>query len=185
MKKICCSTLIIVLILCSCGPEDHSYKYDYNPQFTHGYASYYGKYYADYNNANAVLSLSLFTDSLKINDYDELEGTGHYIYFPDIFMRPQDVFLPDGVYTASDSGEEFSFYNGEILEIDGAEYEQGARIYFIEKDSRLSKGQLIDRGQFTVSNDNDVLTINFNLVLDDSTRLQGKFSGTIQYYNQQ
>jgi hypothetical protein len=185
MKNFCYTTLIIALILSACRPENHSYQYNYNPQFTHGYAIYYGSYYADYGNANAVLSLSLFTDSLKVNEYGELEGTGHYLYISDIFMHPQDIYMPDGAYTASDSGEAFSFYRGEIFKVDGTENELYARVYFIEKDSRLSKKQLIDRGQFTVSNDNSVQTINFDLVLDDSTRLQGRFIGTIPYYDQQ
>jgi hypothetical protein len=105
-------------------------------------------------------------------------------------MHPSpNMFLQDGAYTASDSGEPFTFYKGEKLTIDSVEYILGAYIYFIEKNSQLSKIQLIDRGSFTVSTGamgekGPVQTIICDFILSDNSKLTGAFSAELRYENQ-
>ncbi|MDO9154431.1 MAG: hypothetical protein Q7U47_12150, partial [Paludibacter sp.] len=62
--------LMVGLLVSSCVERNPIFKYNYNkdPKYTWGYAQFYGKYYADYGINNNVVTLSLFSDSLSIND---------------------------------------------------------------------------------------------------------------------
>jgi len=187
--------LIISFTLClfiSCGDNpENIFRYNKNPQYTHGEVVFYGAYYSDYGNYNYVSSLSLLSDSLKIDNYGYFRGIGQNLCITDIFTdyTHHSPFLHDGTYTASDSGEPFTFYKGEVLTIDSVDYTLGAYIYFIEKISQLSKIQLIDRGSFTVSTNaigekGPIQTIICDFILKDSSKLAGTFSAELPYYDQ-
>ncbi|MDR0811407.1 MAG: hypothetical protein LBN23_03920 [Paludibacter sp.] len=180
--------LSLILVSCVPYPSETVYRYNKNPQYTHGEAVFYGAYYADYGNLNHVVSLSLLSDSLEIKN-GSFAGVGQYLCITDIFISPADVLLPDGTYTAADSGEPFTFYGGEILRIDSVDYTLRAYISFVEKNEQLSKTQLITRGSFTVTNDGydengARQTIVCDFVLSDSTKLYGIFSDTLPYRDQ-
>jgi len=152
------------------------YKYPTASEFSWGYAEYFGKYYADYDINKSVVSLSLFTDSLYINDDGELDGYGQYLFLEDIFSSPSSMFLPEGTYNISGSRESFTIAKGEITEIDGIEYTIGAYIYFIEKNAQYSKLETIIGGNFTLSYDNSNYYILCNFTLSDSTQYTGQLN---------
>lgn len=175
--------LLVSIFLISCGSYEPyvKYKYNYAPDYTWGYAEFYGDYYKNFNNANNVVSLSLFSDSLFINSKNELDGTGQYLFIEDLFIAPNDTVLPDGKYTVSDSGDAFTFYAGEKLDVDDVKYTIGAYIYYIEKNSAFSTVKLIDRGSFTINNIGGKQKIECDLVLSDSTVLKGSFNAALPH----
>ena len=187
-KFIIISFTLFFLFSCKENPED-IFRYNKNPQYTHGDVIFYGDYYSDYGNPNYVFSLSLLSDSLNVNNSGRFSGIGQSLTITDIFTSPSEVFLQDGTYTVSDSGEPFTFYKGEIMRIDSVDYILGAYIYFIEKNSNLSKIQLIDGGSFTISNSvvgttGITQTITCDFTLDDNSKLTGNFSAELPYYDQ-
>ena len=166
----------------ACNPEPAAkYEYNYNPVYTQGFAYNYGAYYAAYGNPNSVVVLQLLTDSLLVNERYELEGYGNYLYINNIFLPPNSKMIPDGTYTASDTEEAFTFAKGEIFTADSIEYSIGSRVYFIERNRKLSKQHLIDGGQFTVTGSGKVQTVIFDLILDNSVHLKGTYNGEVEY----
>jgi len=186
MNKFTLINLLVMVSLVSCGTYEPTFKYKYNtdPKYTWGYADFYGAYYSDIQNNNNVISLSLFTDSLYVNKNGNLAGTGQYLFLEDVFVSSSDTILPNGVYKVSKEKTPFTLYPGEEFQVDDAKYVIGSYIYFIEKNSNYSVQKLISGGSFTVTNLSDTRLLKFNLVLSDSTKLQGSFTAMLPHYDQ-
>ncbi|MGB4414369.1 MAG: hypothetical protein WBI53_05730 [Paludibacter sp.] len=186
MKNLSVILLFLVVSFASCKTNDPDFEYTYNtnPRYTWGYAEFFGAYYKDYENSNNVISLSLFSDSLFIDDEGNLDGTGQYLFIEDLFIASTDTILPEGVYSASKSGDPFTFYPGESFGVDEMKYTIGAYIYYIEKNSAFSTIKFIDRGSFTVSNIGSKQNITCNFVLSDSTLLNGMFNAQLPHIDQ-
>lgn len=184
MKNIFKSLIITAILFTSCNNYEPNVAYKYNtaPNYTWGYAEFYGDYYSEYISDKNVISLSLFSDSLFIED-GSLSGTGQYLFIEDIFIPTADTLLPQGTYYVSDKAENFSFYKGEQFEVDDVKYTVGAYIYYIEKNSAFSKIKFIDKGSFTVINSGDYQKISCNFTLSDNTTLKGTFNNQLPYYN--
>ncbi len=76
---------ICLLISCSGGQLNAPYVYNSDPNYSWGYTEFFGNYYSGYGNKNNVISLSLFSDSLNINNIGNVTGTGQYLFWK-IFM---------------------------------------------------------------------------------------------------
>jgi hypothetical protein len=188
-KRIMKKNWIIILLaglLVSCvgGQLYPSYSYNTNPTYTWGYAEFYGAYYAQYGNTNNVISLSLFSDSLEINDIGNLVGTGQYLFLEDVFIAKTDTLLPVGTYTINTSGLPFTVAPGKNDTIDSEVYPIGATISYYEDNSANSKSKLVTDGTFTVSRIGNNYTINCNLKTDDKKTLQGSFSAQLPHIDQ-
>ncbi len=175
-SKLITFLLFISIITSSCkrNDKDVEYKYATSAEFTWGYAQFYGKYYADYGVENNVVSLSVFTDSLFINNKGQLGGFGQYLFFEDIFSAPSDTILRQGTYWISSLRAPFNVAKGEIIEIDGIKYSTGARIYFIEKNALFTKSEAIIGGKFSLNIDEVRYYLLFDLTLADSTNFKGR-----------
>ena len=186
MKNLIFVLLFSSVFFVSCKTNDPAleYKYNTNPTYSWGYAEFYGSYYSEYMNDNNVISLSLFSDSLFVDSTGSLDGIGQYLFLEDIFISPTDTILPNGVYEISKSEAPFTVAPGEKFKADNNEYVIGAYIYFIEKKSNFSVQKLISRGSFTVESMNNTRYIDFNFVLSDSTKLEGKFSAELPHFDQ-
>ena len=172
-------SLIIFLVLatsCKRNDKDEEYKYATSAEFSWGYAQFYGEYYGDVNINKNVVSLSLFTDSLKINDNGKLAGFGQYLFLEDIFSALTDTVLPQGTYNISDSHDAFTIAKGEIVEIDGLKYNVGAFVYFIEKNALFSKLEPIIDGNFTLNYNESKYYMMFDFLLSDSSRFTGRLN---------
>ena len=177
--------IFALILLSGCvDRNEYAYKYESNPTFGWGYAEFFGKYYSGYDINKNVLSLSLFTDSLKVNDKGNLTGFGQYLFFEDIFLNEGDTILPDGVYNSSDNYHEFTFTPGSEYEIDGLKYTIGAYMVFVEKDASKSKLQLIKEGSFTVNSIGSKQSINCTLILDNDSVIHGKFTAPLPYLDE-
>ncbi len=185
MKKILIIIVSIVAFISCKGTDPSSaYVYNNNPVYTKGYADFYGAYYITENgNINNTISLSLFSDSLEINDENALEGTGQYLFLEDIFVSATDTLLPIGTYTINKSGNSFTVYPGKNDTIDNEVYTVGATIAYYEKNPAKSKLKLITRGTFVVSKFEKNYSIVFQVVTDDSLQLKGSFTGEIPHYD--
>ena len=183
MKTYILLSLLVLNLLSSCnGREpDQPYLYELNPQYTSGYAQFYGGNSAGSQNPNNVLSVSLFTDSLKFNIDGTPEGVGQQLFLRDIFISPTDTFLPEGTYLASKSGKPFTFLIGEKLIVDERSYTLGATIHYYEKNSSISTEKLIVDGSFSVSRQVEIYTIVCDFITNDSTELKGVFIGKLPY----
>ena len=179
MRKFFLIALTALLISgCNNNPPKEK-EYEKNPQYTWGYAFFFGDYYEDVGIENNVVSMSLFTEDLFIRN-DSLIGTGQYLYIEELFLAPTDTLLPVGVYTVSDSREPMTILPGQIAE----EYPMtmGACITYIEK-SETALRHIIG-GTFTVhSSDEKQCHITFDLITNDGENLYGECKREIKYYN--
>ncbi len=186
MKKHSWLIIVLVGLLTSCGGGQlfQPYVYNTNPTYTWGYAEFYGAYYANYKNTNNVISLSLFSDSLKINDIGNLVGTGQYLFLEDIFIAKTDTLLPVGTYTVNNSGLPFTVAPGLNDTIDKVVYPIGASISYYEGNPAMSTLKLISSGTFTVSRIKNSYNVVFDLKTNDKKALKGSFSAILPHIDQ-
>lgn len=178
--------LIFVGLLTSCieGQLNPPYVYNINPNYTWGYAEFYGAYYANYGNENNVISLSLFSDSLKINDIGSLIGIGQYLFLEDVFIAKTDTLLPVGTYSVNETGLPFTVAPGKNDTVDNEVYPIGACISYYEDNTANSTLKLITDGSFTVSRIGNNYNVIFDLKTSDKKALKGSFSATLPHINQ-
>src|SRR5690554_3175723 len=143
-------TVLFVSFSCE-RPEQIEYEYETNPQYTWGYAAYWGNYYADYGIDNNVLSLTAFTNDLTTDEQGSLVGNGQYLYLEDVFLTPEQKVFTNGTYVVSDSGEAFTIAPGSLYKEDGVEYNTGAFIYYVEENANFSTIKFIVEGSMTIS----------------------------------
>jgi len=172
------------LTSCGGGQLNPQYIYNTNPNYTWGYADFYGAYYANYNNTNNVISLSLFSDSLKINGIGNLTGLGQFLFLEDVFVAPTDTLLADGTYTVNDTGLPFTVAPGKNDTVDNQVYPIGAEISYYEENSAKSTLKLISGGSFTVSRLGSIYSISCNFKTTDSTQIKGSFKANLPFRNQ-
>lgn len=186
MKKHNFLILILIGLLTSCvgGQLNSPYVYNANPKYTWGYAEFYGAYYTSFSNQNNVISLSLFSDSLKINDIGNLVGTGQYLFLEDVFIAKTDTLLPVGTYTISKSGLPFTVAPGLNDTIDKVVYPIGASISYYEGNAAMSTLKLITDGTFTVRRTGNIYNIVCDLKTDDKKSLKGSFSAILPHSDQ-
>jgi len=179
-------SLLVLSFLASCkgGESNMPYVYESNPNYNWGYVQFYGSYYSEYHNTNNVLSVSLFTNSLKLNDERSLIGLGQYLFLEDVFVSASDTLLPSGTYKVSDSGEPFTFSPGSNYIVDEKVYTLGTTINYYEEKSTLSTLKMITYGSFTVSQQNGKYTIVCDFVTNDSSELKGTFTGELPHYDE-
>jgi hypothetical protein len=171
-----CFTIAVLLSSCNDYNPLPPYVYESNPHYTVGYAEFYGAYYAEYGNPNNSLSVSLFSDSVKINENRELVGFGQYLFLEDVFVSPTDTLLSAGVYTVDDSGKPFTVFKGINDTINGDIYHSGAYINYFEKTAAKSTVKLITSGTFSVVVIDAVYSITFDLKTSDNQELKGSFA---------
>lgn len=184
--KLLFKILTVLILLTACKPDEPVAKYVYEakPHYSWGYAEYFGAYYADYKNTNNVLSLSLFSDSLKLNDAAELTGLGQYLYIEDIFLPSTNVILPEGDYVSSTSEEPFTFYPGQKFPVDDVTIDVGAFLYYSEKNKSFTVMKHVVRGLFNVKIADNKHTITCDFVLSDSSKVEGSFTGELPHVDQ-
>lgn len=187
MKKINLLIILFVALLTSCGGGQlyTQLVYEKNPQYSWGYAEFFGDYYAPENgNKNNVLSVSLFTDSLKVDVLGNLTGLGQYLFLEDVFQAPSDTLLRVGTYTINNSGLPFTVAPGRNDTVDNAVYPLGAYISYYEYNAANSTMKLISRGSFTVSLSGSIYNISCNFKTSDSLNLKGNFTGVLPHIDQ-
>lgn len=189
MKYIFFLILPILLVLSGCKDNPKAFKYyNPNPQYTWGYAFFYGDYYSDVGIENNVLSVSLFTENLSVEN-GNLIGGGQYLNIEELCLAPSDTLLPLGVYTINNTREPMTALPGEVPE----EYPYvfiGANISYVDENGVTY--MLIESGTFTVEDivNEDEYTITFDFIAYDyaaSNRqeLKGKFRGKLPHYDGQ
>ncbi len=187
MKKINLLIILIAALLTSCGGGQLNTQlvYEKNPQYSWGYAEFFGDYYSPENgNKNNVLSVSLFTDSLKVDVVGNLTGLGQYLFLEDVFQAPSDTLLREGTYTINNSGKPFTVAPGRNDTVDSAVYPLGAYISYYEYNPANSTMKLISSGSFTVSVSGYIYNISCNFKTSDSLNLKGSFTGMLPHIDQ-
>lgn len=180
------SFILIIIILNSCYDREprYEYKYNNNPAYNWGYADFYGKYYGYAEIPQNVLTLSLFSDSLYVNEERSLAGHGQYLFIEDIFISANDTMLPVGIYTADTTAAPMTFYPGKLFEVDENKYPVGAYLYYIEKRQAFSTVKYISRGSFDLKRSaSNKYFIYFDFVMSDSSAVKGSFEGFIPYFD--
>lgn len=186
MKKNAFISILLLILFASCKENEPTYTYQYNlnPQYTWGYAEFYGDYYGEYGIPNSILSLSLFSDSLGMTQNGNLVGVGQYLFLEDVLIQPTDTFLAEGIYTVSNSGEPFTVFPGKNDTIDTEVYPMGAMIVYLEEMSTLSTMKYIVDGTFAVSRQDSVYTIICDFTTADNKSLKGRFMGVLPHVDQ-
>ena len=177
MRNNLIASILMIFVLSSCEKkEPFVYEYETNPQYTWGYVDFWGPVYlTEYGIDDNVLSLYAFTDSLGVDDDNQLKGFGQYLLLDDIFVSPNDTLFPEGVYQVSNSAEAFTIAPGEEYEVDDVKYDVGALIYFIEQNDSYSIRKFIIGGTMTVTRINEYTRFEFDFILDDETELKGRY----------
>jgi len=169
---------LIVLTACD-NTVQAPYVYKSNLEFTTGKAEFYGNYFANYQNNNNVISLSLYSDSLLINNKTSV---GQHLNFDNIFIPAADSILPEGTYKNDTTGNSFTFIAGTKIIANGYYQTVGAILNYWEPLPKNSTSKLITDGTFTVSyNSNHLPTFTLNLTTDDKLKISGTFVGKINY----
>lgn len=181
MKNINYSILLFLLALTACNGSVPSppYSYNLNPRFTKGLVEFYGAFYAQYNNKNNVLSVSLLSDSLNVNNEGRIQGIGQYLYLEDVFVDPKDSTLVPGIYKIDNSSKAFSAFSGKNDTINGEIFPIGAYINFFESNVNKSTIKLIKSGTFTVAKYKNLYSIKCDFITSDNKPLKGLFNGTL------
>ena len=173
------------LTSCGGGQLNQQLVYEKNPQYTWGYAEFFGDYYLPENgNKNNVLSVSLFTDSLKINEVGNLTGLGQYLFLEDVFQAPTDTLLQTGTYTVYDSGLPFTVAPGKNDTVDSTVYPIGAYISYYESNAANSTLKIITGGSFTVGLSGNKYNIACNFITSDGLELKGTFNAVLPHIDQ-
>lgn len=175
--------LIVLLASCVGSVPNSPYVYNTNPSYRWGYAEFFGNYYPNIPNTN-VISLSLFSDSLKINSIGNLTGTGQYLFLEDIFVSKKDTFLPTGTYYIRNSSLPNSVAPGIKDTVDNQVFLIGATISYFEGNPDMSVQKLITDGYFTVSKSAEKYLIFFYLKTSDKKDLKGSFTAAIPHIDQ-
>ena len=131
-----------------------------------------------------MVSLSLFSDSLYLNDQSELEGLGQYLFLEDIFISANDTILPIGEYIIANNGSPLTFYKGEEFKVDDVKYNIGSFVLYVEKNKLFTVQRFISGGSFKVSNQGDNQQITCDFTLSDSTKIKGSFNAELPYFDQ-
>jgi hypothetical protein len=179
--------VLLVTFLASCGGGQLNQQlvYEKNPQYSWGYAEFFGDYYYPENgNKNNVLSVSLFTDSLKINEVGNLTGIGQYLFLEDVFQAATDTLLQSGTYTVNDSGLPFTVAPGKNDTVDNTVYPIGAYISYYELNAANSTLKIITGGSFTVGISGNKYTIACNFITSDGMDLKGTFNAVLPHIDQ-
>ena len=151
------------------------YEYEKNPQFSWGYAEFWGAHFAHYGLDNHVLSLHAFTDSLTLTKNCNLTGFGQYLVLNEIFISPSDTIFPEGVYEVTDTAAVFTITPGELYNEDGVKYDLGAYIYYYEKNNFYTTRKFIVGGSMKLSFINNIPRFDCNFTLEDESELKGRF----------
>jgi hypothetical protein len=178
--------LISLLAFMSCNPIPtyEPYEYSTDPVYTQVKIESFGNYFEKNNIPSSVFSMTLLTSKLTESD-GSLSGTGQRLYFENIFAPSNDSILPAGTYTASETGDSFTFYPGSIKQIDNISYSTGTSIDFKEKQVSKNKTQLIINGSFYLSYLHDSLLISFDMQTQDGINLKGYYKGKNPKYTTQ
>lgn len=185
MIKRIITLVAVAFLLNACTSDEPSalYKYEQNPAYSYGYAEFFGDWYADYNNPNNIISLTLLTPSLQIDTDGKLSGTGQLLYIEDIFVPNTFNYLADGTYTASESQNAYTFLPGKKFDADGFLIDTGAYLMFYEKNTKFTIKKLVSKGSFTVKTIDSIHKIDFDLTLSDSSKVKGSFNNTLPYFD--
>jgi len=175
-KQIYLYIFFISLVFQACERREvFEYEYEKNPQYSWGYAEFWGAHYAHYGLDNHVLSLYAFTDSLSLTDNGYLTGFGQYLHLEDIFISPSDTLFPAGDYVVSASGEAMTIAPGELFDEDGVKYDLGAYIFYFEKNDYFSVRKFIVDGKMTVGYTENTIIFDLDFVLEDESALKGRY----------
>jgi len=176
--------LILWLVSCKQAEPTPTYIYESNPHYSWGFAEFYGNYYNKYSNDNNVLSMTLFSDSLTVNEDGSLGGFGQTLYLEDIFLPAKDTFLVEQIYYIRYSTEPFSILPGRLDTIGDEVFPVGPSISYFEKDPTKSVGKLIKGGFITVSKSPDGrYSILCNLTTSDNLPLKGSFTSVLVHFD--
>lgn len=176
--------LLVTVVLFSCKPTEPPapYSYEANPNFSWGFADFYGNYYQNYGIENNVVTLNLFTQKLFINEKNQLDGAGQYLIIEDIFSTPNDTLLPAGNYKVAETGKSFTFFGGKKFEDNRETIPSGAFIYYIETDPTKSKIAYVTDGSMNISIESDTIyNITCDFTLDEKTAFKGNFKQVLYH----
>lgn len=176
-KQVYLYIVCFILLLQACERREvFEYQYEKNPQYSNGYAEFWGSQYTHYGFDIHVLSLRAFTDSLTLTKDGYLTGFGQYLVLNDIFVSSSDTIFPAGTYEIADTIDVFKIAPGELYDDEGVKYDDmGAYIYFIEKNEYFSVRKYIVGGTMQISFTDSISRFDFNFVLDDDSELKGRF----------
>ncbi len=176
-KQVYLYIVCFMLLLQACERREvFEYQYEKNPQYSSGYAEFWGSQYAHYGFDNHVLSLRAFTDSLTLTKDGYLTGFGQYLVLNDIFVSSSDTIFPAGTYEIADTIDVFKIAPGELYDDEGVKYDDiGAYIYFIEKNEYFSVRKYIVGGTMQISFTDSISRFDCDFILDDKSELKGRF----------
>lgn len=184
MRNVIFISIVFFVSLASCdGPEPRTpYVYESNPNYTYGFTEFYGAYYTNVGINQNVLSLSLYSDTLKKTD--EGNWYGQLLYFEDVFLPINDSLLTKQIYIISSSNEPYTIAPGRLDTIDKEVYNYGAIISYYEQNSSASTTKLITEGTVEVKKLGLKYLITCDLKTSDHLPLTGTFINELKQFDE-
>lgn len=172
MKKFLYILLTFCIVMAACRPVNPPSRPGKKTQeFTTAYVQRYGQFY-DSVPLN-VYSLDLYSEGLKLNSHNKMEGTGWNLYLSDIFVS--DV-LAAGEYVSDSAAHENTFLPG----MNFAGMPHGAYLLYVESDSIVQQIQVLERGSFTLEREGDTTDIRCWFVNKRDTVLKAHYRGKLK-----
>lgn len=166
---------VLVFALAACTPKPKPTPAD--DVFTFGQVTRYGAHYQDEGIESNVYMLDVYTEGLRLNEQEKIEGSGRNLCFSDVFTLPADTRLQyDVTYSADTTGQADTFLPGQDFDgnINGA--------YLLDiVDGKISKITLFDKGTFTMTQSGDTTHIVFELVTTAKTVYKATFHAPLTY----
>lgn len=176
--------LACFIISCTTYEPKAHYSYNNHPTFTWGQVEFYGNYYGKYNNPNNVMSLYLFSDSLKLNDVGSVIGIGQELILEDILIAPTDTILPIRSYSMDTTKTAYTFAPGRNVYVNNENIILGARILFMEKEIKKTVTKLIIDGSFSIiSSQDSTMNLVCDLTTEDKIKIKGSFKGKPKFHD--
>ncbi len=167
--------LMLVVASCKKDKDDDNvsanhFKYDGKEfKLTQGYLENYGDWYSN-NSFN--IDLILLSDGFTVvekDDWVEVSGKGHGIYF-EMYSSKSNELVPGEYVFDEDSFEPGTFEYGDCV---------------MNYDIANETGDIVDitGGKLTVKKSGNVYEIVFECTTHNGKNLTGKYKGSLDYYN--
>ncbi len=142
--------------------------------FTAGDFRFYGAHYSTI--PQNVFSIDLISGGLQFDSTYRISGTGTNLYLADIFLPATDSVLQSGIYDIDTTAAPYTILPGMRFgrAVTGAYVAQ-------MREGSVTDTLLFTRGQMTITQWADSISLDFQLFTADSARYHGTYLGRVSY----
>lgn len=142
--------------------------------FTTADFRFYGAHYGSI--PHNVFSIDLISRGLQFDSTYHISGTGANLYLSDIFLPATDSVLQSGIYDIDTTAAPYTI-------LPGMRFGRAITGTYLAqiRESSVKDTLFFTRGQMTVTQWADSISLDFQLYTADSTRYHGMYQGRVSY----